>query len=405
MLSPTEDAAPDLMMVSSQHLRSTVSTKWGKHGPDVIGAWIADMDFAVAPAIAEAVHRYVTDGFFGYGLAALRDDMVEAFANWWRPYGLDASPERVVLVSELVQAMHACVAAFSEPGDGVLILTPVYPPFFGAITEQRRRVVEYRMFPRSGAYRFDADELRSLVDAKRPRMILLCHPHNPVGRVWTAEELTAIATIAEDFEMLVVSDEVHADLVFAPHTFRSFESLRPGLGCRTITITSPSKSFNIAGLRCALMHFGSNELLATFRDRVRGDLLGVPSVPGMISSIAAWQHGRPWLDTCIAQLHRNRDAVGSELLHADTGISGTTNEATYLQWLDFSALPGVKASLAANPGSSVSDLLRKEAGVGCNNGADFGPGQEHFARLNFATSPEILSEICTRIVGFASSNS
>jgi cysteine-S-conjugate beta-lyase len=402
-LVPSVPSVPGRFDVSVEHLRSTVSTKWNKFGPDVLGAWIADMDFQVAPPIAEVMQRYVSSGFYGYGVATLKDEMIAAFVDWWSGHGLSADPGRVLLVSELVQAMHACVAAFSSPGDGILVLTPVYPPFFGAVRDQGRTLVEHRLHRQSdsGRYEFDAHALREQVRSARPRVALLCHPHNPVGRVWSSAELQVIADLADELDMLVVSDEIHADLVFAPHRFRSFASLGPTTSNRTVTITSPSKAFNNAGLRCALMHFGSTALLERFTDQIRGDLLGVPSVPGMLTSIAAWCHGREWLGHCVEQLRENRDVVASRLLDAPNGISGPLNEATYLQWLDFSALPGVRVALDADPTICVSDLLRERVGIACNNGPDFGDDLRHFARVNFATSATVLNEICNRIERFA----
>ncbi len=395
-------AAPgELFSASADHLRSTVSTKWSKYGPDVIGAWVADMDFAVAPPIQQAMQRWVKDGFYGYGLASIREQMIDAFCTWWSRFGLSALPRRCVLVSELVQAMHACVAAFSESGDGVLLLTPIYPPFFGAITEQGRQVVEHRLTITDGRYRFDPDALRAQVAAAKPKVMLLCHPHNPVGRVWNPDELQVFADLAAAHDIVVVSDEIHADLVFHPLVFRSFATLGTETAGRTVTITSASKSFNVAGLRCALMHFGSDALLTRFRENVKGDLLGTPSVPGMLATTVAWQHGQEWLDACLGQLTTNRNMVTAKLLHSDIGVTGTVNEATYLQWLDFTALPGVRSALAATEESCVSDLLRTHAGLACNDGPNFGQDLSHFARLNFATSTDLLEDICTRITEFA----
>jgi cysteine-S-conjugate beta-lyase len=150
-----------------------------------------------------------------------------------------------------------------------------------------------------------------------------------------------------------------------------------------------------------LMHFGSGSLLDRFRSRIRGDLLGVPSVPGMLTCTVAWREGDEWLAACLQQLRENRDMVVDRLINAGLGLSGTVNEATYLQWLDFSALPGVTAALAADANVSVSDLLREHAGVACNNGADFGDNLRSFARLNFATSPAVLADICDRLQQFA----
>jgi cysteine-S-conjugate beta-lyase len=376
-------------------LRASVSNKWNKNAADILPAWVADMDFAVASPITDALLGYVGQRFFGYAVPSLPESLKARFADWWGSrYGLAVEPDHSIILTEVVQAIHSVSHAFSVPGDGLLILTPIYPPFLGVVEQQRRRLVEHRMEIVDGRYRFDADELRTLIIAERPKIVLLCNPHNPVGRVFTESELRTIGELAVEFDMVILADEIHADLVYAPHRHVSVATLSSDIAARTITTTSVSKSFNLAGLRCAVMVFGSAALRERFDAVIPAHLLGIASVPGMIASIAAWTHGGPWLADCLVQLQANRDYVADRLKRDLPMVGCVPVEATYLQWLDFSAFP-----LGAD--EIVSTRLREEALVAMNDGPTFGAGLESFARLNFATSPAVLAHILDRIVGWA----
>ena len=373
-------------------LAETISLKWGKHGPDVLPLWVADMDFPVAPPIAAAMESYVHKGFYGYPLHSYYDDLANAYCGWSsRHYGFEVNPELVCSLTEVVQGMHALVHAFTEPKDAVVLFTPIYPPFLGVLREQQRRLVEYRMTVAQGRWSLDLEDLRTLVERERPKMLMLCHPQNPLGRVFSGRELAGIAEICEEFDVLVVSDEIHADLVFAPHSHIPFASVA-GASERTITIASASKSFSLAGLRCAVMAFGSVALKDRFERVFSSHILGVPSVAGILATITAWTEGDEWMADCLTYLDGNRKYAYERLLTLDLVSKDRAPiiEATYLQWLDFS-------TLVPESEENVALLLREQAKVALNEGPTFGTGLARNARLNLGTSRTILTEALNRI--------
>ena len=380
--------------VDPAELRATPSSKWHRWDLDVVPVWVADMDFKVAPPIDAAVRALSDSGRHMYPRFGLYEELGHAYADRARArYGVEVDPAMVLRVSEVVQAMHAVSMAFSQPGDGVLILTPIYPPFLAVPAAQRRALVDHRMVRRDGTYTFDPDALRAEVAATRPKVLLLCNPHNPVGRVYSEAELRVLADLVVEFDLVCVADEIHSDLVFAPHRHFAFASLGAEVAARTITVTSASKAFNLAGLRCAVMVFGSAALRERFNVAVPEAVLGVPSVAGMVATITAWRECDDWLAACLDYLDGNRRFVAAELARRLPEVGHIVPEGTYLSWLDFSALPG----MAAPTGGSVGERLREEGRVALNEGPTFGSGLEAFARLNFATSRAVLTEAIDRI--------
>ena len=384
--------------VDTKRLRSSRSIKWTKHPSDVIPAFIADMDFAPPPAISAALTAWLTDGFLGYPGWEYHG-RVQAVASSYlhRRYGMVDDPGRLLLQTDVVQGMHAAMEVWSEPGDAILVLTPIYPPFLGVIREQGRRLLEYRMTSQDGRYGFDVDALRALVAEHRPSMLLLCNPHNPTGRVFTVDELTALAALAIEFEMTVVSDEIHSELVFAAHEHMPFETLSDEVRARTVTITSASKACNLAGLRTAVLIFGTKALRQQFDAHFSSHLLGVVSVPGMVAMETAWSDPSVarWQAACVGALEERAQQFRAGICAGAPELGLVPLEGTYLAWVDFSA---VKRSYAA--GESVATHLLTEARLALSEGPTFGSGLEKFARVNLATSPAIVDEIVTRIVGW-----
>ena len=373
-------------------LTDTVSLKWGKHTVEVLPLWVADMDFPVAAPIAAALKSYVDKGFYGYPVHSYYRDLANSYCGWAaRHYGAVIDSDLVCSLTEVVQGMHALVHVFTAPEDAVLLLTPIYPPFLGVLNEQRRRLIDFRMSVVDGRWMLDLERLRALVERERPKMFMLCHPHNPLGRVFSASELEGIAAICEEFNVLVVSDEIHGDLVFSPHTHLPFASVAGASG-RTVTITAASKSFNLAGLRCAVMAFGCAELKIQFEKAFSSHILGVPSVAGMLAAITAWTEGDEWMADCLLHLDGNRKYAYERLLSLDlvSADRAPIIEATYLQWLDFS-------TLVPESEENVAILVCQEAKVALNEGPTFGAGLGRNARLNLGTSRSILIEALDRI--------
>jgi len=283
--------------------------------------------------------------------------------------------------------MYVGLAAYAGKGEGAVVQTPIYPPFLSAVEETGRRLVENRLVARDGGFEIDLDALDAGIDAGT-RVLMLCNPHNPSGRVFTRSELESLAEIVLRHDLVVIADEIHCDLVFDQREFVPFATLSPEVEARTVTLNSPSKSFNIAGLRCAVAHFGSQELKDQFNDCYPRHVRGGLGVLGLYASITAWQEGQPWLDEVVPYLQANRDHLLEQLATRFPAIRCHAPEGTYLAWLDCSGL--------ALPGSPVAHFMRKGK-VALSDGRYFGNGFESFARINFATSREILGQVLDRM--------
>lgn len=382
----------DYFELTEADLRARRGTKWNRYPADVLPAWVADMDFAVSDAIQAAVRKIVDQRDYGYGtgygIRAGEDGLAAAFVERMeRCFGWSPDPDGVQPVSELVQAMFTSVLAFSAPGDGVVVQSPIYPPFLMTVDQTGRRLVDNPLLDTGSRFEMDLAGLRRVVDA-HTRVVLLCNPHNPTGRVFEADELRALADLAIERDLIVVSDEIHADLVYDGRRHLPLAMLGPEIAARTITITSATKSFNIPGLRGALMHFGTPELRQRFHASVPERLLGQVNVIGIDATVAAWRNGQPWLDAVMQRLTANRERVtqflGSEL----PAVRYYPPEGTYLAWLDCRQL--------GLPGSPYRFFL-EEAKVGLNDGADFGAVYGDCVRLNFATSETLLEQVLGRM--------
>jgi cystathionine beta-lyase len=346
------------------------------------------MDYGVAEPIELALRRLTDEASYGYESSALYSGLADAFASHMQErFGWQASAERVVPVADLVQALFTLVSAFSERGQGVVLHTPIYPPFLNAVRETGRRVVEHRLVDDGTRFAVDTSALPSVLSSDTP-LILLCNPHNPTGRVLERGELEAIAAAAVERNMVVVSDEVHADLVYPGHQHIPLASLGKEIAARTVTLTSATKAYNIPGLRCGLMAFGSLELRERFRAAIPDRMLGIVNRFGIEATIVAWRECGDWFEGVLAQLWDNRSRLGEFFASELPEIGMHAPEATYLGWLDCSKLP-----LPSGP----QQFFLEHAHVALNDGAEFGPPGQGHVRLNFATSGPILGEILGRM--------
>ncbi|MEU7146014.1 PatB family C-S lyase [Nocardia sp. NPDC046473] len=370
-------------------LRSKTGVKWGRIAPDVLPAWIADMDFPVAPPVLDALAATLSRGDLGY----------PAWSNWGGPdplandftkrmelYHWAPQPDWVRSFSDIIQAIQIVIQTMTAPGDGVVIQTPSYPPFLKTVTMMGRRAITDPIERTEGGWSFDPQRLRRTIVEERPRVLIVVNPHNPTGRVFTRAELEELAEIAIANDMVVVSDEVLADLAFAPHRHIPIASLSPEIAARTITMTSATKAFNFAGLRCAVTHIGPAELREAI-DAAPPDVFGVVNVLGIEATKAAWCDGDGWLAAVRDRLRQNRDMVCDSIVQRMPMITCDPPEANYLLWLDCGKLHKEDTAV----------FFREAARVELSTGKSFGPGCEDFVRLNFATSPNILTEILSRM--------
>ncbi len=367
-------------------LRGLTGIKWTRYDEDVLAAWVADMDFATAPAIRQALREMVDEGDTGYGFDAHRQ-IPDAWCAWTEQrHGWLPSPDRVRLFGGVLQPLAAVLHVHTMPGDGVVLFTPVYPPFFGMIERAGRRVIDCPLDAANG-WRIDPERLAASID-ESTTAVILCNPHNPIGRVFDAEELAAVARIAEERDLLVISDEIWCDIVHPDSTHIPFAALPGPASARAVTLAAASKSFNLGGLNCAVAHFGDAEVLQAV-DSLPPHLLGHANTLGARATLAGWTQGAEWLDSTLRILWANRDRLAARLSAELPAVGFDAPQATYLAWLDFRG-----TRVQGDP----AEFLLEHARVALSAGPDFGCHVERFARLNFATTPDILDRIVDRIV-------
>lgn len=376
-------------MVSADDLARRRGRKWTRYPEGVIGAWIADMDVPLAPPIRAALDRMLDEGDVGYPHGDAEAAVSEAFAGRMRDrYGWSPDPTGVVLTADLVQATSLLLGVFTERDDGVILQTPIYPPFLDEVASLGRQVVANPLRRTHTTWELEVDHLDEIASAPDVKVLVLVNPHNPTGRVFRREELADIAEVAHRHDLLVVSDEIHAELLHPGHRHVPFASLDEATAERTVTLTSASKSFSIAGLRCALIHFGSTERLVRFRSFPEHQI-GHVSALGMEATVAAWREGDAWLDAVTAALTVRRDRATARLSELLPELGHLAPEATYLHWIDARPL-----GLPGPPAQWFLDHAR----VGLSEGAAFGPGGEGRVRLNVAMSVSLLDEAIERMV-------
>ena len=369
-------------------LRARGGAKWSKYGPDVLAAWVADMDFPPVAAVRSALDAVLERGSLGYPWLLEHNPVADGFADWARRrHGWEIDPSLVVNTIDVLQPMLALIELYSEPGDGIVVQDPIYPPFRNAIIDAGRVVVENRLGTSLDPSAMDLEGLAAGTD-ERTRVVLLCNPHNPTGRVFTRAELQGLADLAIERDWLVISDEIHADLIYPDQHHIPFATLGDEVAARTVTLTAATKTFNIAGLRLAIAVFGSAAQLARYQSIPRY-LLGGANIMGVEASVAAWRDGEAGLDALLPYLRANRDRV-VEAVAAMPGVHMQAPQATYLAWLDCREL--LERSSAPN---AFERFL--QGGVALNDGADFGTAGEGFVRLNFATSRGVLERILDRM--------
>ncbi len=381
----TGEARPVPEERSLPELRALDGIKWSRYEPPVLAAWVADMDLAPPSFIVDALAGFVAGRDYGYNFAAA-DQLAGAFCDWQqRHHGWAPDGGKVRRFCDVLHAIDAAIWLHTDPGDGIVLLTPVYPPFINAVTSVARRIVDVPL-DQSEGWRLDPERLEAAID-DRTKVLLLCHPHNPTGRVFDDTERAAIAKVVVDHDLLLISDEVWADLTHPGVTHRPM-ALEPGLSGRTLTVTSASKAFNLAGLRCAVAHV-DHDGVAKQLEALPDHLLGAVSIPGALASLTAWTEGETWLAGTRSYLTARRDQLVSRLAAELPDVGVAIPEATYLAWLDLNAF-----GLGPDP----SRAILERADVALNPGTDFGVHGEGFVRLNFATSADILDQIIDRLV-------
>jgi len=377
--------------LSLDALRRRANAKWTHYGPDVLPLWVAEMDFPIADAVRDAITTQASDNV-GYGLAQGLPGLVEEMQDRFEGrYGLRPDADGVLLLGSTVQGLYLASMAFAGPGDEALLLTPLYPPFRAAVQNTGRVPVEVPMIDGPDGYAIDFDALDAAV-TPATRMLMLCNPHNPVGRVFGLGELERLAELALVHNLWVISDELHADLTMTG-THRPIASLGPEIARRTLTLYGPTKAFNIPGLKISFSFSANVAMVERIAFHARGVAPG-PNVLGQAAALGAYTGANDWFETTLAYLRANRDHVARRVANDLPSVRLHAPEGTYLAWLDFRSV---------GLGDDPAEVLRNEARVGLNSGPAFGTGGAGFARLNFATSRAIVDEGLDRIAARISS--
>jgi len=367
--------------------RGSDSAKWKKYGDDVLPLWVADMDFVSAEPILQALHSRVDHAFFGYAMPL--KELCETIRSRLKAlYGWEVRDEEIYHLPGLVTGLNFAVQAFTGPGEGVLVQPPVYHHFVKDPVHHGRALVDPPLVEKGGTYEVDFEAFEKAI-TPQTKIFILCNPHNPVGRVFTRAELEKMAEICLRHRLILCSDEIHCDLVFPGFRHIPIASLSPEVAKWTITLMAPSKTYNLAGLRCGLALIQNPELARGWRKTTLGLNPGV-NIMGQVAALAGYREGKEWLDQVIAYLTENRDFLYRAVPEKLPGVRMTRMEATYLAWLDCR-----NAGIQGNP----FEFFLKEAKVALNDGSEFGRGGEGFVRLNFACPRKMLREAIDRMSG------
>ena len=370
-------------------LRARGSAKWTAPGPDGYGAGVAEMDFGAAPPVLEALAKLTADANFGYLPPWLADDLGLACADFTsRRYGWDVEPDLIHPVPDVIRALEIAITHYSRPGSAVILPTPAYMPFLSVPGNLGRELIQVPMLEQEDSGFFSLD-LEAVDNAFRAggHLLIFCNPCNPVGRVFTLEEITQLTGVVDRHGGRVFADEIHAPLVYPGSQHISYASTSATAAAHALTATSASKAWNLPGLKCGMV------ILSSTADQDRWDQLGHFTVrgasnPGVAASIAAFRHGEAWLDEVVAYLDESRTLLAELLARYLPQVRYRRPDGTYLAWLDCAAM-----DLPDSPGALVTD----RAHVTVVDGPAFGLGGEEAFRLNFATPQAVITEMVERI--------
>ena len=360
--------------------RNTNSLKYDfaveRHRPaDVLPLWVADMDFRAPEPVLDALRRSVEHGIFGY--SDVKADYYQAISDWFlQHFGWQTRPEWMVNTPGVVFALAMAVRALTQPGDAVLVQPPVYYPFFGVIRDNDRKVVENELRYQDGRYTIDFRDFEEKIVSQKVKLFLLCSPHNPVGRVWSREELQQIGRICRAHDVYVVSDEIHCDFAFAEHPHTVFLDANPELADRAIVCTAPSKTFNLAGLQTSNIWIPDAGIRASFCKEIDRSGYSQLNTLGLVACQAAYTAGGEWLDQCRAYLRANLDFLRAYLEEHIPEIKLVEPEGTYFAWLDCTGLDLCRRDL--------NDLIVKRANLWLDAGHIFGANSAQFQRIVLA---------------------
>ena len=367
------------------------SVKWDlretKGSSDIIPMWVADMDFKAPPEIIEALVKRAQHGIFGYTFPY--DSYKNSIVNWMKKrHDLTINEEWITVTPGVVPALSTAVNAYTKPGDKILIQPPVYHPFKKVIEGNGRVALENRLIYKDNYYFMDFENLEILLK-EGVSMFVLCSPHNPVGRVWKHDELNRLAELCLTYDTLIVSDEIHSDLIMPGKKHLPMAMICQNTGNRLITLTAASKTFNLAGLSCSSILIEDPKLRNVFQKTLLKQSITMPNIFGLTAAEAAYNHCEEWLDSLILYINENYLFLEEYIKKNLPEIEVTLLEGTYLAWLDFS---GFNIS-----DERIDEILFQKARIWLDNGPQFGTGGKGFQRINLACPRSVLEEALSRL--------
>lgn len=376
--------------------RGTDSFKWDQakevfqtESDDILPMWVADMDFPAPKVVNEAIIERAQHGIYGYTF--INDSVYEAVTNWLQAHhNWLVDTKSLSFSPSVLTSLYNAIKVFTNPGDKILIQTPVYTPFFNVIEDAGREIARNPLHFNGDSYEIDFKDLEAKMQ-DGVKAFVLCSPHNPVGRVWTRAELTKMAELALQYDVLILSDEIHADLVFKPHKHIPIASLSDEISHQTITFMSPTKTFNLAGLHISYIVTSDNKKRIKMDKLLAQQGFRMLNTMGIIALEAAYRGGEAWLSQLLDIIEENKQYVLERLERETNGkVRALDAEGTYLLWLDFS-----KLNLADR---DLHRFLIEEAKVGLNAGSSYGSEGKQFMRINLACHKETLIEGLSRII-------
>jgi len=381
----------DFDQIISRH--ATGSVKWDAldrvfGSEDVLPLWVADMDFPSPEAVVTVLSKRASHPIYGYNTQ--ESSLYQSIIEWVkRRHGWEIEKDWILFAPGVVPSIVFSILALSQPGDGIIIQPPVYPPFFASITDNDRFVVENPLVFKDGQYEIDFEDLEKKLSDPSNKILLLCSPHNPVGRVWREAELRKIYELCQTYKVDVLSDEIHNDLVFEGHKHTVFASLGTPVCKQSVTFMAASKTFNVAGLNFSFIIVPCKRRRALLESWMHKLHFNRNNLFGVLATEVAYREGDAWLDALLAYLEKNADTLSEFVGTRLPNIKVSKPEGTYLAWLDFRAY--------FTDAEELQNFLVHTAKVGLNSGRNFGSQGAGFARINFATQRSVLIEALARI--------
>jgi len=354
---------------------------------DVIPMWVADMDFKTPGFIIDRLRSRLQHEIMGYSFRP--EEYINSISRWVeKRHGWRIVKDWICFCPGIVPALNLCTLAFTRPGDSIIVQPPVYTPFFSAVEIHGRNLVYNQLIEKDGKWSMDFESLAASVN-ESTKMIIISNPHNPVGRAWLRQELETLASICLKNNILILSDEIHCDLVLPGYTYTPIASISEEIAEITVTCLAPSKTFNLAGLSTSSMIIPNNVLRKYFNRKIESLHIGNGNIFGTVASIAAYSEGEEWLGELLEYLDKNVKYIMDYCREHIPEITPVRSEATYMMWLDC-------RKLGMN-GKELQDFFVGKAGIGLNEGSAFGPGGEGFMRINIGTTLQIVSRAMGQI--------